>query len=102
MPWRSALRIFPIQDYSFLGRWHSDAGKIISCVRFRLLAFGDNGIDNAGKFLRVPMPSRFPPLLQSGIGNEIGHRPLDLPPGSVAEETIAIMERSAQFTDFMI
>src|SRR4029077_15486668 len=53
---------------------------------------GDDCVHYAGKFLRVPVSSRRPPLLQSGISDEISYGSLDLAPRRCAKDAIAVRE----------
>src|SRR4029077_15531324 len=67
-----------------------DVVQIIRLIGLRLVASGDNCIDDTAKLFRVPMPSRLPPLLRTGIGDHIAHRSLNLAPQGRIEHSVSM------------
>jgi hypothetical protein len=68
----------------------SKCAQIIRRVGPRLVSACDDFIYDAAEFLAVPMFSRLPPLLQTWIGDEIAHRPIDFPPQLVAQNAVPV------------
>src|SRR6476620_2970917 len=100
----SSSTLFPVtsgsrhseRQFSLAGRelffWLADLVQVVGRISCRLVASGNNRVDDTAKLFRVPMFSGFPPLLQSWVGDEIAHCPLDLAPQGRTEHAVAIRE----------
>ena len=72
--------------------------QIVTCIGFGLFSFRNHSRDDAVELFGMPMFSFLPPLLNTGISNQIPYRPLDLFPRRCGQSAV----RSGEIHPFKI